>query len=379
GFWSITKYDDIQSISKNPKAFSSDRLLGGITLESPEMRRRRKSLESASEDEVGGGGSILTSGSSMIMMDPPTHTQHRRMVAPGFAPGRLNALIPEIRTRCVEILESIAGRGECEFVSNVAAELPIQMLAELLGVEQEDRKKLFEWSNTMIGGDDPDMRIGRDDVMSVFGELFQYSVALRESRQENPGDDLISMLVNTRIDGKPMELGDYVSAFILLVVAGNETTRNSISGGVLALSQYPEERRKLIDDPSLIPDAIDEIIRWVAPVVYMRRTALEDTKVGEKIIKEGDCLALWYMSGNRDEEKWDDPFSFNVTRNGPRHLSFGYGQHLCIGWRLAEIQLTVCLEELLKRFPDITVHGDVDRMRSNFLNSIKRMHVRYSG
>ena len=379
GFWSITKYDDIQSISKNPKAFSSDRLLGGITLESPEMRRRRKSLESASEDEVGGGGSILTSGSSMIMMDPPTHTQHRRMVAPGFAPGRLNALIPEIRTRCVEILESIAGRGECEFVSNVAAELPIQMLAELLGVEQEDRKKLFEWSNTMIGGDDPDMRIGRDEVMSVFGELFQYSVALRESRQENPGDDLISMLVNTRIDGKPMELGDYVSAFILLVVAGNETTRNSISGGVLALSQYPEERRKLIDDPSLIPDAIDEIIRWVAPVVYMRRTALEDTKVGEKIIKEGDCLALWYMSGNRDEEKWDDPFSFNVTRNGPRHLSFGYGQHLCIGWRLAEIQLTVCLEELLKRFPDITVHGDVDRMRSNFLNSIKRMHVRYSG
>ena len=379
GFWSITKYDDIQSISKNPKAFSSDRLLGGITLESPEMRRRRKSLESASEDEVGGGGSILTSGSSMIMMDPPTHTQHRRMVAPGFAPGRLNALIPEIRTRCVEILESIAGRGECEFVSNVAAELPIQMLAELLGVEQEDRKKLFEWSNTMIGGDDPDMRIGRDDVMSVFGELFQYSVALRESRQENPGDDLISMLVNTRIDGKPMELGDYVSAFILLVVAGNETTRNSISGGVLALSQYPEERRKLIDDPSLIPDAIDEIIRWVAPVVYMRRTALEDTKVGEKIIKNGDCLALWYMSGNRDEDKWDDPFSFNVTRNGPRHLSFGYGQHLCIGWRLAEIQLTVCLEELLKRFPDITVHGDVDRMRSNFLNSIKRMHVRYSG
>ena len=379
GFWSITKYDDIQSISKNPKAFSSDRLLGGITLESPEMRRRRKSLESASEDEVGGGGSILTSGSSMIMMDPPTHTQHRRMVAPGFAPGRLNALIPEIRTRCVEILESIAGRGECEFVSNVAAELPIQMLAELLGVEQEDRKKLFEWSNTMIGGDDPDMRIGRDEVMSVFGELFQYSVALRESRQENPGDDLISMLVNTRIDGKPMELGDYVSAFILLVVAGNETTRNSISGGVLALSQYPEERRKLIDDPSLIPDAIDEIIRWVAPVVYMRRTALEDTKVGEKIIKEGDCLALWYMSGNRDEEKWDDPFSFNVTRNGPRHLSFGYGQHLCIGWRLAEIQLTVCLEELLKRFPDITVLGEVDRMRSNFLNSIKRMQVRYSG
>ena len=259
GFWSITKYDAIQSISKNPKVFSSDRLLGGITLESAEMRRRRKSLENASKDEVSGGGSIITSGSSMIMMDPPTHTQHRRMVAPGFTPGRLNALVPEIRTRCVEILENIAGRGECEFVSAVAAELPIQMLAELLDVEQEDRKKLFEWSNIMIGGDDPDMRIGRDEVMSVFGELFQYSLALRTSRQENPGDDLISMLVNTEMNGKPMELADYVSAFILLVVAGNETTRNSISGGVLALSQHPEERQKLIDDPSLIPDAIDAV------------------------------------------------------------------------------------------------------------------------
>ena len=379
GFWSITKYDDIQSISKNPKVFSSDRLLGGITLESADMRRRRQSLENASEDEAGGGASIITSGSSMIMMDPPTHTQHRRLVAPGFSPGRLNALIPEIRTRCVEILERIAGLGECEFVSAVAAELPIQMLAELLGVEQEDRKKLFEWSNVMIGGDDPDMRIDRDQVMAVFGELFQYALKLRASRQEKPSDDLLSMLVNTEVDGKAMELGDYVSAFILLVVAGNETTRNSISGGVLALSQYPDERQKLVDDPSLIPNAVDEIIRWVAPVVYMRRTALEETKVGEKIIKKGDRLALWYMSGNRDEDKWDDPFSFSVTRNGPRHLSFGYGQHLCIGWRLAEIQLTVCLEELLKRFPDVTVLGEVDRMRSNFLNSIKRMQVRYSG
>ncbi len=379
GFWSITKYDDIQSISKNPKIFSSDRLLGGITLESADMRRRRQTLEKASEDEAGGTGSIITSGSSMIMMDPPAHTQHRRMVAPGFTPGRLKELIPEIRTRCVEILERIAGLGECEFVSAVAAELPIQMLADLLGVEQEDRKKLFEWSNVLIGGDDPDMRIDRDEVMAVFGELFQYAVTLRASRQENPSDDLLSMLANTEVDGKAMELADYVSAFILLVVAGNETTRNSISGGVLALSQYPDERQKLIDDPSLIPNAVDEIIRWVAPVVYMGRTALEDTKVGEKVIKKGDRLALWYMSGNRDEDKWDDPFSFSVTRDGPRHLSFGYGQHLCIGWRLAEIQLTVCLEELLKRFPDVTVLGEVDRMRSNFLNSIKRMQVRYSG
>ena len=169
------------------------------------------------------------------------------------------------------------------------------------------------------------------------------------------------------------------SAFILLIVAGNETTRNSISGGVLALSQHPEERQKLLENPLLIDKAVDEIIRWVHPVIYMGRTALEDIKLGDKDIKKGDRLVLWYMSGNRDEDKWEDPFLFNISRNGPRHLSFGYGQHLCIGWRLAEIQLTVCIEELLKRFPDYSVKGEIKRMQSNFLNSIKSMQVEYTG
>jgi linalool 8-monooxygenase len=209
--------------------------------------------------------------------------------------------------------------------------------------------------------------------------LYQYAINLHQKRREEPGDDLISMLANTEVEGKLMSMNDYISAFILLIVAGNETTRNSISGGVLALSQHPEERQKLLDDPSIINNVVDEIIRWVHPVIYMARTALEDIKLGDKNIKKGDRLVLWYMSGNRDEDKWDDPFSFNVTRNGPRHLSFGYGQHLCIGWRLAEIQLTVCIEELLKRFPDFEVKGEVKRMRSNFLNSIKHMDVHYSG
>ena len=378
GYWSVMKYDDIQYVSKNPRLFSSDRVQGGITLESPEMRRRRdgRSDEQQPREEE---FRAVEAGTSMITMDPPAHTKHRRMVAPGFTPQRLDELTPRIRARCREILDRIAGQGECEFVSAVAAELPIQMLAELFGVAQEDRIKLFEWSNIMIGGDDPDMRVGRDDVVGVLTELFQYAMALREERQREPGDDLISMLANAEVEGKPMEVADYISAFILLVVAGNETTRNSISGGILALSRHPEERQKLLDDPTLIPGAVDEIIRWVAPVVYMRRTAVADAQVGDKNIKQGDKLALWYMSGNRDEDKWDDPFTFNVTRGGPRHLSFGYGQHLCIGWRLAEIQLTVCLEEVLARFPDFTVHGEVQRMRSNFLNSIKRMQVRYSG
>ncbi|MFV2090182.1 MAG: cytochrome P450, partial [Pseudomonadales bacterium] len=201
------------------------------------------------------------------------------------------------------------------------------------------------------------------------------AMQLYTERQQNPGEDLISLLVNTKVNGEPMNMADYLSAFVLLVVAGNETTRNSISGGVLALSQHPAEKQKLLDDPSLIPAAVDEIVRWVHPVIYMRRTAVEDYELRGLKIKKGDKLALWYMSGNRDEEKWPDSFTFNVSRDGPRHLSFGYGQHLCIGWRLAEMQLRVVLEELLTKYPDIRATGEVRRIKTNFLNSIKQMPV----
>lgn len=374
GFWSITKYDDIQFVSKNPKLFSSDQQRGGITLESPQMRANREGRELA-DDEI---ASVFQAGRSMIAMDPPDHNVHRRMVAPGLTPQKLDDLTPRIRGRCSEILDRIAAQDQCEFVASVAAELPIQMLAELLGVDQARRHDLFEWSNIIIGGDDPDVATSREHVVSAFMGMVDFAVELHAERLKSPGPDLISMLVHTKVDGKPMDMADYISAFVLLVVAGNETTRNSISGGMLALSQHPEERRKLLDDPALMPSAVNEIIRWVAPVVYMRRTALDDVELGGKQIRKGDKLALWYMSGNRDEDKWDDPFRFDISRDGPRHLSFGYGQHLCIGWRLAEIQLTVVLEELLRRFPDMTVDGEVDRLRSNFLNSIKRMNVRYT-
>ena len=375
GFWSVTKYDDIQEISKLPKLFSSDQNHGGVTLPSPDMIAERANLTRA-EVESPSELSQFEGGRSMITMDPPEHIEHRRMVAPGFTPNTLDDLLPRIRARASVILDGLAGSDEFDFVSAVAAELPVQMLAELFDLPQEDRHKLFEWSNLIIGGDDPDITISRDHVMSAFMELAGYSMQLYQDRQANPGDDLITMLVNTRVDGEPMSTADYLSAFVLLVVAGNETTRNSISGGTLALSQFPAERQKLLDDPSLIPQAVDEIIRWVHPVIYMRRTALEDYELRGTTIKAGDKLALWYMSGNRDEEKWDDPFTFNVTRQGPRHLSFGYGQHLCIGWRLAEMQLRVLLEEMLTRYPDIHSTGAVSRMRTNFLNSIKTMPVR---
>lgn len=373
GFWSITKYDDIQAISKAPSGFSSAR---GITL--PTFVRRLNEHGEYREPEVGGDDAVsqqFAGGTSMITMDPPGHTKYRRMVAPGFAPQRLDALQPGIRARVGEILDRLEGQDGCEFVSSVAAELPIQMLAELLGLPQQDRHQLFEWSNLIIGGEDPDVFVSREHVFKAYTDIIAYSMELKAKRQAEPGDDLISMVLKSGFEGEPLSDADYLSTFVLLVVAGNETTRNSISGGLLALSENPRERQKLLDDPSLIPGAVDEIIRWVAPVTYMARTVLEDTEIRGKQLAAGDMLAMWYPSGNRDEEKYDDPFQFNVTRNGPRHLSFGYGQHLCIGWRLAEIQLTILLEEMLKRFPDIHVTGNVERLRSNFLNSIKRMDV----
>jgi len=376
GFWSVTKYDDIQFVSKNPDQFSSDGKLGGITLASDEMIRNRMKEEGTEiiEGEAA-EGNLFQSGTSMIMMDPPDHVQNRRVVAPGFTPQKLDDLTPRIQERAREILCNIEGKDEVEFISSVAAELPIQMLAELFGIDQELRHKLFEWSNIIIGGDDPDIVVSPEQVRTAIMELVTFGMEQYEQRKESPGNDLISMLVHTKVNGQPVDLGDYLSTLLLLVVAGNETTRNSISGGVLALSENPEEKRKLLEDPSLIPAAVDEIIRWVHPVIYMRRTATEDTMIGEQAVRKGDKLALWYMSGNRDEDKWQDPFEFNVSRQGTRHLSFGYGQHLCIGWRLAEIQLRLLLEELLIRYPNIAVKGEVNRMKTNFLNSIKSMQV----
>ena len=376
GFWSVTKYDDIQFVSKNPDQFSSDGKLGGITLPSDEMIRNRMKEDGIEiiEGEAA-EGNLFQSGTSMIMMDPPDHVQNRRVVAPGFTPQKLDDLTPRIQERAKEILRNIEGKDEVEFISSVAAELPIQMLAELFGIDQELRHKLFEWSNIIIGGDDPDIVVSPEQVRTAIMELVTFGMEQYEQRKEKPGNDLISMLVHTKVNGQPVDLGDYLSTLLLLVVAGNETTRNSISGGILALSENPEEKRKLLEDPSLIPAAVDEIIRWVHPVIYMRRTATEDTMIGEQAVRKGDKLALWYMSGNRDEDKWEDPFVFKVGRKGPRHLSFGYGQHLCIGWRLAEIQLRLLLEELLIRYPNIAVKGEVNRMKTNFLNSIKSMQV----
>ena len=373
GYWAITKYDDIHYVSKNPQLFSSDGARGGITLEDPEDVARRVRAERGEEPATVGA---LAHSRAMITMDPPEHSVQRRLVAPGFTPQKLDAMTPRIRARVSKILDDIDGKTDIEFIQSVAAELPIQVLAELFDVPQEDRHKLFHWSNILMGSRDEDIVMSSEYMEKGMTDMVMYALELSEARKQNPGDDLISMLVRPNAQGEMLSTEDLLGAFILLVVAGNETTRNSISGGLLALSQFPEQKQRLIDDPSLLPRAVNEIIRWVTPVVYMRRTALCDTILGGKEIKQGDKLALFYMSANRDEDKFSDPFQFDIGRDEVRHVSFGYGTHLCIGWRLAEIQLSEIFSQLLARYPNMEAVGEVVRMRTFFLNSIKRMQVR---
>ena len=363
GFWSITKYDDITAISKNPRLFSSARRNGGHRM--------------FDENVVGiAGVGVEETEAPMISMDPPEHNRYRRLVSPGFTTPRLQALEPNIRERVCTILDRLGARSECEFVTEVAAELPIQVLAELLGVPQEDRMKLFDWSNAMIAEDDPELRKSPEQLAADVQAMGQYAGRLWDQRLVKPGNDLISMLVHSRVEGEVMSKERYLGTFILLIVGGNETTRNSISGGLVTLAQFPEERRKLAENPELLETAVGEIVRCVCPIMHMRRTAVADTELRGKNIRAGDKVILWYTSANRDEDVFADPFRFDVTRAEPPHLGFGIGQHYCLGARLAELQLRIFFGEFLRRYPQARPAGPIRRIRSNFVAGIKEMPVK---
>ena len=363
GFWSITKYDDIVAISKNPEVFSSAREHGGHRI--------------YDENIVGTAGmGAEETDAPFISMDPPEHNRYRRMISPGFGPSRLKALEGQIHDRVCNILDRLGARKECEFVTEVAAELPIQVLADLLGVPQADRLKLFDWSNSMIAEDDPELRKGPEETAADIRAMIEYSGRLWEERVANPGPDLISMLIHPDADGEVMSKERYLGTFILLVAAGNETTRNSISGGLITLARFPEQRQRLADNPTLYGTAAAEIIRYVSPIMHMRRTAIADSVVRGKTIRRGDKVIMWYVSANRDEQIFTNPFGFDVTRAEATQLGFGVGQHFCLGARLAELQLRIFFTEFLRRYPKAEPSGPIRRMRSNFVAGIKEMPVR---
>ncbi|MDB4966029.1 MAG: cytochrome family protein [Myxococcales bacterium] len=357
GYWALTKYADLIAVSKNPTLFSSAR---GATF-----------IKDANDMDL----PVLQT--FMLNMDPPQHIRFRNLVKHAFVPKSLPALEPRIKKMVRQIIDKVAPVGQCDFVNDIAAQLPLQVIAEMIGVPDGDRDMVFEWSNKMTAFDDPELHQNEgDSSQQAAMEMYQYAGELGQQRVDNPGDDLISMLMKGVADGG-LSAMEFASFFMLLFVAGNETTRNATSGGMIALLENPEQRARLVADPSLIPTAVEEILRWVSPLIYFRRTATKDCEIRGQAIKENDKVVMYYPAANRDEEVFANANSFDIGRTPNDHLAFGVGQHWCLGANLARVELRCMFEEILLRLPQLELADQPKRLRSNFLNGIKSMPVRF--
>ena len=355
-YWSITRYDDIMAIDTNHEVFSSASLHGGITI----------------------AGSPNPDGDFMfIAMDPPKHDVQRKTVTPAVSPTNLQRLAPIIRERAGLILDSLPIGEEFDWVDKVSVELTTMTLATLFDFPFEERRKLTRWSDVMTAVPGHGVVDSMEQKMAEMQECFATFTRLWNERvNAPPAGDLISMLAHGEAT-RNMPPREYRGNVILLIVGGNDTTRNTITGSVLALNQNPAEYDKLRADPSLIPSMVSETIRWQTPLAHMRRTAVRDFEFRGKTIRAGDKVVMWYVSGNRDETFIDNGEAFVIGRDRPRqHVSFGFGIHRCVGMRLAEMQLRIMWEEIMQRFPSIEVVGEPVRLKSNFLRAIRRMDVR---
>jgi cholest-4-en-3-one 26-monooxygenase len=291
----------------------------------------------------------------------------------------IEKMTEHIRELTDGILDRVLPTGECDFVVDVAAELPLEVIAELIGVPIEDRHKIFEWSNKMIGSEDPEYRVSEEEMFEAQVAMFMYAQQLAEQRRQQPDDDIITALLSAEIDGESLSDMDFNLFFLLLSVAGNETTRNAISHGMNAFLEHPEQWDLLVSDPARhITSATEEILRWASPVLYFRRNAMKDFELRGRTIRAGDKISMWYISANRDEEVWDDPFTFDITRDPNPHIAFGGGgPHFCLGAQLARMEIHVLFEELATRVPRLESLGPPDRLRSNFIGGIKHLPVRF--
>ncbi len=368
GFWAVTRREDIVWISKQPTRFINGPRLaifeGGAPVEGERTFVRQ-----------------------LLNMDPPVHAQYRGTASGWFTPRSIQRRSGEVQRIAGELLSEMAGDGEIregDFVRDLAVPLTLGVLADMLGVPQADWPKMFEWTNRVAGSADPEFQVGGGEGSTPFvsieqtrNELFAYFAELAAERRKDPRDDIVSVLVNSKIDGAPMPPLELLSYFFVLVVAGNETTRNAASGGLLALIENPDEFAKLRADPELLNPAVEEIVRWTTPVIQFCRTATEDLELHGKQIRKGDAFCLFYPSANRDEEVFEDADRFHVDRRPNPHLGFGIGEHFCLGANLARLELRVIFGELAKRLDEIELAGPYDRMRSSFLGGVKRMPIRY--
>jgi cholest-4-en-3-one 26-monooxygenase len=363
GFWVITRYDDIVTANRDAGSFSSSQDLGGVVM-----------LEGPTAPLPG----TEMAGNMMLFMDPPSHTRYRKLVNRGFTPRMISALEVHVRDLTVGIVEAARAKGQCDFVVDVAAELPLEVIAELLGVPREDRHKLFDWSNRMVGSEDPEYQVSEEHVTQAQIEMFMYAQDLATQRRAEPRQDIVSTLLAAEIDGDELTDMDFNLFFMLLSVAGNETTRNAIAHGMNAFLEHPDQWDLLVAEPEAhIAGAVEEILRWASPVLFFRRNATREVVLGGETIRKGDKISLWYVSANRDEAIFDEPFRFDITRDPNPHIAFGGGgPHFCLGAQLARLEIRVLFEELARRTPKLEALGAPERLRSNFIGGIKHLPVR---
>jgi cholest-4-en-3-one 26-monooxygenase len=361
GFWAITKYADLKYISKRPQLFSSERN-GTLLIETDETR-------------------LSFMRNILINMDPPRHRQHRNLINTVFRPRLVEELRPRVVKMVGEIIDAVIEKGECDFVDELAAPLPMLVICEMMGVPEEDRRHIYAVGNRMVGFDDPELHgdQGRqpNDGELASAEMFLYADKLREKAISQPGDDLATALVHAELDGHRLTEEEFRFFFLLLLIAGNETTRTVTTNGMISLLENREQLLLLQDDPSLIDSAVEEILRYSPAVHCFRRTATEDTVLRDVQLRDNDKIVLWYPSANRDEEIFDAPNRFDIRRHPNEHIAFGHGEHYCLGANLARMELQEIFRGLVMRLDGLEMTEKPRRLRSNFVNGVKEMRVRF--
>ena len=358
GFWAVTKYEDVRAISRDTATFSSEAMGTFIADPTPE--------------------GLAVMRMTLLNMDPPRHNRYRRLVNRGFTPRMIRMLEDAIDDRAKAIVDAVIDKGEIDLVAEVSAEMPAQVICDMIGVPAEDREQIVEWTNTMVGFDDPYWRNTPEVGELAAAQIYAYCDALADQRRDDPQDDILSVLVHAEVDGERLSREELDMFFVILAVAGNETTRNLITHSVQALIEHPDQKQRLLDDPSLWDSAVEEFLRWGTSIHNFRRTATVDTEVRGRQINAGDKVVIYYMSANYDEEVFEDPYTLDVGRSPNEHLTFGGGgEHFCLGANLARVEIKAMVRELITRIPDLEIVGEPIRMRSDFINGINRMDVRW--
>jgi cytochrome P450 len=377
GFWVVTRHADVMRVNGDPATFSSQR--GGILMNTPKPGMGHVLLGRASQD-------------TMINLDAPQHMQLRREHMPFFTPAYLRGLTDRIRNEVSRLIDRMQEKGECDLVENFSAHLPLFTLCEILGVPEADRSKFLNWMHYLELAQNlaaeqaanpitPSLELIQfvADFNANVEEMFAYGQHMLHRRRNDPQADLMSAIARAQVDGELLSDEYLDGSWLLIVFAGNDTTRNTLSGAMKLLTEFPDQKAKLIAEPSLLGNAADEFIRMVSPVIYMRRTALQDAMIADQKIAAGEKVVMYYGAANRDPAVFENPDTLDVARpNANKHVAFGYGPHVCLGKRVAQIQLEEAYRQLLGRLPDIEWNGDIDIAPNNFVHAIRKLGVRFS-